>query len=129
MPRIPPRHPVIHPSQRHNDALSGASDTDAAHDVPLRYTDSCHTTHRRCQRLRGCVSHQRVRYTGSHIRTLFPHQCLRYTDALAELEARLRAYPATHSHQRAFRRVYQHMTGIRADLETYHPAVFMQETP
>ena len=58
-----------------------------------------------------------------------PHQCLLWTEALAELEASLREYPVTQCDRRYFRQVYQSIAGIRADLMTHHPAVFMQETP
>jgi hypothetical protein len=52
-----------------------------------------------------------------------------WTDAHAELEAGLREYPPTHSDRRYFHQMHQSIAGIRADLMTHHPAVFMQETP
>ncbi len=59
----------------------------------------------------------------------FPHQCMLWCKALAELEASLREYPATHSDRRYFRQVHQSIAGIRADFATHHPTLFTQETP
>lgn len=56
-----------------------------------------------------------------------PHQCLLWSEALAELEASLHAYPATHSDRRYFRQVHQCIAGIRADFATHHPNLCTQE--